>query len=153
MHASLLLWNDSLAHAYPNYVHLWRIEPDVMFSGNMSSLLARSARVTSDILLAHYVRRDWDRRVGQLRLHRHTGKAVKSRPKNATYCRWDTHEKMLEGYPPQVSGPGCPRVLKNSRYHQPIPAGGAVAPIGPRSTAGPVCRYCILASGSASPWA
>lgn len=111
MHASLLLWNDTLAHAYPNYQSLWRIEPDVMFSGNMSSLLALSARVPSDLLLPAYVRREWDRRMGRLRLHTRTrGKAAKNSPynskyssKNLTYYHWDTHEELLEDYPPQVS--------------------------------------------------
>ena len=43
MHGSLLLWNDTVGEAYPNYERIWRIEPDVFFSGSASTLIELSA--------------------------------------------------------------------------------------------------------------
>mmetsp|Transcript_2322 Transcript_2322/g.7626 ORF Transcript_2322/g.7626 Transcript_2322/m.7626 type:complete len:168 (+) Transcript_2322:71-574(+) len=43
MHGSLLLWNDTMGEAYPNYERIWRIEPDVFFSGSASTLIELSA--------------------------------------------------------------------------------------------------------------
>eukprot|EP00967_Tisochrysis_lutea_P006657 scaffold7916_cov31-Tisochrysis_lutea.AAC.3 len=101
MHASLLLWNDTFAHAYPNYERLWRIEPDVMFTGNMSSLLARSAHVQSDLLLPHYVREAWDEKnAGWVHL-KFRGRS-NAAARNFTYYHWATHADVLGDYHSEV---------------------------------------------------
>lgn len=50
-HASLVLWLDSLADAYPNVQHFWRMEPDVAFAGRFDLLLTLAAHETADVLL------------------------------------------------------------------------------------------------------
>ena len=55
-HASLLLWLEVCASArtYPAIRYLWRLEPDVVFTGSLATLVGRSARVASDVLLPSY---------------------------------------------------------------------------------------------------
>ena len=55
-HASLLLWNATYGHAYPAVRYWWRIEPDVLFAGSWSYLLAIASRDTADLLLPQYTR-------------------------------------------------------------------------------------------------
>jgi hypothetical protein len=86
-----------------------------MFSGNMSSLLALSAREPSDLLLPLYVRRKWDRDFGG-RFHPHPrkkGEPVRNSSNSSKdlaydhwdtpYHHWDTHEELLDDYPTEVS--------------------------------------------------
>eukprot|EP00965_Chrysotila_dentata_P074490 2460155-Pleurochrysis_carterae.AAC.5 len=54
-HASLMVWNASFGHAYPNVKYWWRIEPDVLFSGSWAALLrhtlAHPRSGSDDVLL------------------------------------------------------------------------------------------------------
>eukprot|EP00966_Prymnesium_polylepis_P009615 221900-Prymnesium_polylepis.1 len=50
-HSSLLLWNRTFGHAYPNVRYLWRVEPDVLFAGSWTSLLGLADRQEADLVL------------------------------------------------------------------------------------------------------
>ena len=53
-HSSLLLWNRTFGHAYPNVRYLWRVEPDVLFAGSWTELVGLADRQQSvDLLLPH----------------------------------------------------------------------------------------------------
>ena len=38
-HAALYLWNHSVGERYPRLRRMWRVEPDVVFSGSMADLV------------------------------------------------------------------------------------------------------------------
>jgi len=101
MHTSLLLWNDTLAHAYPRYKYVWRIEPDVMYSGNMSSLLQQSSKMRTDVVLPRYIRKAWDDEVARVRQIIWGRKKNFSNP-NVTYYHWKSHADVLSGIKQQV---------------------------------------------------
>lgn len=51
-HTGLYLWLRQFGSAYPSLRYLWRMEPDVMLTGSLGSLISFSARDrTSDLLL------------------------------------------------------------------------------------------------------
>jgi len=54
LHASLMLWHARYAETYSTARFYWRMEPDVVFSGRLSSLLNRTAADPSDLLLHKY---------------------------------------------------------------------------------------------------
>lgn len=57
-HTSLLLWHRVCGHDYPRLRYVWRIEPDVVYSGSLAMLLRLSARTVADLLLPVYWSRD-----------------------------------------------------------------------------------------------
>ena len=54
-HASLVLFNRSLGHHYPRLQYVWRVEPDVLYSGAWGNLFARFDGTPVDLLLPHTI--------------------------------------------------------------------------------------------------
>jgi len=50
-HASLLLWNSTWGHLYPQLEYFWRLEPDALYAGRLSRMISSSAHVHADLLL------------------------------------------------------------------------------------------------------
>lgn len=57
-HTSLVLWHRSFGAGYPHLRHVWRVEPDVALFGHggWAALLARAARLSTDVLLPRLTR-------------------------------------------------------------------------------------------------
>ena len=53
-HAALVLWHQVCGADFPRLQYLWRLEPDVVFSGDLATLLQVSARANADLLLPAY---------------------------------------------------------------------------------------------------
>ena len=51
-HSSLLLWLEEFAHCFPKVKHVWRVEPDVLFTGTIDQLVSLSDNEHADVLLA-----------------------------------------------------------------------------------------------------
>jgi hypothetical protein len=64
-HTGLYLWLQQFGRAYPSLRYLWRMEPDVMLTGSLGSLISRSSRdATSDLLLPKTIPRSQAPRYG-----------------------------------------------------------------------------------------
>ena len=50
-HASLVLWLRKCGHFYPRLQYIWRLEPDVVFTGSLPALLSMTAATEADVLL------------------------------------------------------------------------------------------------------
>ena len=54
MHTSLLLWWEAAGHRVPSLRFIWRVEPDVLFSGPWPTLLRLANASDADLLLPGY---------------------------------------------------------------------------------------------------
>ena len=92
-HTSLLVWNATYGHAYPNARYFWRLEPDVLYAGRdpLPSLVQRAAmtKVAWDVLSPFVQPRN------------NTELFPETYVSRAPYKHhWDKNAELLEGVPP-----------------------------------------------------
>ena len=78
MHASLALWNRTHGARYANVRYWWRIEPDVLYAGNLRALVEQTAGFGADLLVPK----------------------LTTQAQDPEYGYWAMHEELLRQCPP-----------------------------------------------------